>query len=172
MPLHNLNSVDKRGGYRYEGIKFYSGDHTDRHVVYPGDLIVANTDLSRENLLIGYSAIVPRLFGDSGIVSHHLYRVRARPSGRLSTVFLYCLLNSPQMHDVVAGYANGTTVTMLPIDALQMPTVVEPPRDLLDAFDALASDLEHRREQVVGNLKSWVRFETRCFRSWSPVSYG
>ena len=148
-PLHNLNSVDKRGGYRCEGIKFYSGDYADRHVVYPGDVIVANTDLGRENLLIGYSAIVPRLFGDSGIVSHHLYRVRARPSGRLSAVFLYRLLNSPQMHDVVAGYANGTTVTMLPKDALQMPAVVEPPRVLLETFDALALDLEHRREQAV-----------------------
>ena len=148
-PLHNLNSVDKRGGYRCEGIKFYSGDYADRHVVYPGDVIVANTDLGRENLLIGYSAIVPRLFGDSGIVSHHLYRVRARPSGRLSAVFLYRLLNSPQMHDVVAGYANGTTVTMLPKDALQMPAVVEPPRTLLETFDALALDLEHRREQAV-----------------------
>ena len=149
MPLHNLNSVDKRGGYRCEGIKFYSGDYADRHVVYPGDVIVANTDLGRENLLIGYSAIVPGLFGDSGIVSHHLYRVRARPSGRLSAVFLYRLLNSPQMHDVVAGYANGTTVTMLPKDALQMPAVVEPPSTLLETFDAVALDLEHRREQAV-----------------------
>ena len=154
MPLHNLNSVDKRGGYRCDGIKYYSGDYADRHVVCPGDVIVANTDLGRENLLIGYSAIVPRLFGDSGIVSHHLYRVRARPSGRLSTVFLYCLLNSPQMHDVVAGYANGTTVTMLPIDALQMPAVVEPPSALLEVFDELALGLEHRREQAVGESRT------------------
>ena len=149
LPLHNLNSVDKRGGYRCEGIKFYSGDYADRHVVHPGDVIVANTDLGRERLLIGYAAIVPELFGDSGIVSHHLYRVRTRPSGRLSTAFLYGLLNSSQMHDVVAGYANGTTVTMLPIDALQTPTVVVPPRALLEAFDALALLLEHRREQTV-----------------------
>ena len=149
VPLHNLNSVKKRGGYRCEGIKFYSGDYADRHVVHPGDVIVANTDLGRERLLIGYAAIVPRLFGDSGIVSHHLYRVRTRPSGRLSTAFLYALLNSSQMHDVVVGYANGTTVTMLPIDALQTPTVVVPPRSLLEAFDALALLLEHRREQTV-----------------------
>ena len=149
VPLHNLNSVDKRGGYRCEGIKFYSGDYADRHVVHPGDVIVANTDLGRERLLIGYAAIVPKLFGDSGIVSHHLYRVQIRPSGQLSTAFLYGLLNSSQMHDVVAGYANGTTVTMLPIDALQTPTVVVPPRALLEAFDALVLLLEHRREQTV-----------------------
>ena len=97
--------------------------------------------------------MVPSLFGDFGIVSHHLYRVRTRPSGRLSTMFLYCLLNSPRMHNVVAGYANGTTVTMLPPDALQMPTVVEPPGDLREAFDELALSLEHRREQAVGESR-------------------
>ena len=144
VPLHNLNSVDKRGGYRCEGIKFYSGDYADRHVVRPGDVIVANTDLGRERLLIGYAAIVPRLFGNSGIVSHHLYRVRTRSSGRLSTAFLYGLLNSPHMHDVVAGYANGTTVTMLPRDALQTPTVVVPPTALLETFDALALHLARK----------------------------
>ena len=154
VPLHNLNSVDKRGGYRCEGIKFYSGDYADRHVVRPGDVIVANTDLGRERLLIGYAAIVPRLFGNSGIVSHHLYRVRTRSSGRLSTAFLYGLLNSPHMHDVVAGYANGTTVTMLPRDALQTPTVVVPPTALLETFDALALHLEHRREQTVRESQS------------------
>ena len=42
------------------------------------------------------------------------------------------------MHDVVAGYANGTTVNMLPMDALQKPMVVVPPMALLEAFDALA----------------------------------
>ena len=154
VPLHNLNSVDKRGGYRCEGIKFYSGDYADRHVVRSGDVIVANTDLGRERLLIGYAAIVPRLFGNSGILSHHLYRVRTRPSGRLSTAFLYGLLNSPQMHDVVAGYANGTTVTMLPRDALQTPAVVVPPTPLLESFGALVLHLEHRREQTVRESQS------------------
>ena len=38
---------------------------------------------------------------------------------------------------------------MLPKDALQMPAVVEPPGALLEAFEALALDLEHRREQAV-----------------------
>ena len=154
VPLHNLNSVDKRGGYRCDGIKFYSGDYADRHVVRPGDVIVANTDLGRERLLIGYAAIVPRLFGTFGIATHHLYRVRTRPSGRLSTAFLYRLLNSPQMHDVVAGYANGTTVTMLPRDALQKPTVVVPPMTLLEVFDMLALHLEHRREQTVRDSRN------------------
>ena len=149
VPLHNLNSVREGGEYKYEGLKFYSGEYAERHCVRPGDVIVANTEQGHERLLIGYAAIVPKLFGSDGIYSHHIYRLRPRSHGALSPLFLHLLLNSPRMHDLVSGYANGTTVNMLPIDAVQKPMVVVPPKRLLDAFDALALHLEHRREEAV-----------------------
>jgi type I restriction enzyme S subunit len=124
MPLHNLNSVYESGGYKFEGIKYYAGEYAERHVVRPGDVIVANTEQGHDRLLIGYAAIVPRLFGDRGIASHHIYRLRPKSRSPLTAVFLCHLLNSPQMHDVVSGYANGTTVNMLPIDGVQKPKIV------------------------------------------------
>ena len=154
VPLHNLNSIHEGGGYKYEGIKYYSGEYKDRHVVRTGDVIVANTEQGHDRLLIGYAAIVPGLFGDRGIYSHHVYRLRPRSSGHLSAPFLHLLLNSPWMHDVVSGYANGTTVNMLPMDAVQKPMVVVPPMALLEAFDALALRLQHRREQAVRDSRT------------------
>ncbi len=148
-PLHNLNSIHEGGGYKYEGIKFYAGDHAERHVVRPGDVIVANTEQGHERLLIGFAAIVPNLYGDRGICSHHVYRLRPRDTGRLSAAFLQLLLNSQRMHDLVSGYANGTTVNMLPMDAMQKPLVLVPPRALIEAFDGLAVEIEHRREHSV-----------------------
>ena len=53
------------------------------------------------------------------------------------------------MHDLVSGYANGTTVNMLPIDGVQRPFFVVPPRALVEAFDLTAACSEHRREQAV-----------------------
>ena len=149
MPLHNLNSIREGGGYKYEGIKYYSGEYSDRHRVRPGDVIVANTEQGHNRLLIGHAAVVPEVFGPHGIASHHVYRVRARPNGRLSTAFLHLLLNSSIMHDAVSGYANGTTVNMLPIDALQRPPVVIPPKALVEALDAIALCAEKQREQIV-----------------------
>ena len=149
MPLHNLNSIREGGGYKYEGIKYYSGEYSDRHRVRPGDVIVANTEQGHNRLLIGHAAVVPEVFGPHGIASHHVYRVRAKPNGRLSTAFLHLLLNSSIMHDAVSGYANGTTVNMLPIDALQRPPVVIPPKALVEALDAIALCAEKQREQIV-----------------------
>jgi type I restriction enzyme S subunit len=154
LPLHNLNSIYEGGGYKYEGIKYYAGEYTDRHVVRPGDVIVANTEQGHDRLLIGYAAVVPRLFGDQGIASHHIYRLRPKPGGLLTPIYLCHLLNSPEMHDVVSGYANGTTVNMLPIDGLQKPKIICPPRTVVVAFDSLASNAEHRREETVAESRT------------------
>ena len=149
VSLHNLNSVFEGGGYKYEGIKFYSGKYKEFHRVHPGDLIVANTEQGHHRLLIGYAALVPGTFGTDGIASHHIYRLRARRVSWLSTRFLLFLLNSRRMHDIVSGYANGTTVNMLPIDGVQRPPFVVPPRVLVETLDLLASCSENRREQSV-----------------------
>ena len=149
VPLHNLKSIYEGGGYKYEGIKYYSGEHAKRHVVLPGDVIVANTEQGHERLLIGYAAVVPSVYGNYGIASHHIYRVRPKPGSRLEASYLCFLLNSPQMHDLVSGFANGTTVNMLPIDALQKPPIVCPPRPLVGAFDALAMNARQRCEELL-----------------------
>ena len=149
VPLHNLNSIREGGGYKYEGVKYYSGEYSNRHRVRPGDVIVANTEQGHDRLLIGYAAVVPKMFGNHGIASHHVYRLRARLNGRLSTAFLHLLLNSSRMHDAVSGYANGTTVNMLPIDALQRPLVVIPPKALSEALDTVAVHAEQQRERIV-----------------------
>jgi type I restriction enzyme, S subunit len=154
MPLHNLNSVYEGGGYKYEGIKYYSGDYAERHVVSPGDVIVANTEQGHDRLLIGYAAIVPASFGGRGIASHHLYRLRPRPGSPLTPSFLCWLLNSPHMHDVVSGYTNGTTVNMLPVDGVQKPLVVWPPKALVAAFDSIAVNAELRRDEMFSESRT------------------
>ena len=149
VPLHNLNSIHEGGGYKYEGIKYYSGEHAERYVVLPGDLIVANTKQGHERLLIGYAAVVPSVYGNYGIASHHVYRVRPKPGSRLEASYLCFLLNSPQMHGLVSGFANGTTVNMLPVDALQKPPIVCPPGHLVEAFEALATNVRQRCEELL-----------------------
>ncbi|MFI5181433.1 MAG: restriction endonuclease subunit S [Thermoanaerobaculia bacterium] len=148
LPLHNLNSVHEGGAYKHEGIKFYRGEYSQRHLVRPGDVIVANTEQGHDRLLIGHAAVVPRGFGPTGIFSHHLYRVRLRRDSTLTPLYLCHMLNSRRMHDVVSGYANGTTVNMLPAEGLRLPSFVIPPIGLIQAFDYFAT-LVHQRQEVL-----------------------
>jgi type I restriction enzyme S subunit len=53
------------------------------------------------------------------------------------------------MHDLISGYANGTTVNMLPLDGVQQPKITVPPRRLVKEFDELAKKIEARREETI-----------------------
>lgn len=154
MPLHNLNSVHEGGGYKYEGIKYYNGDFADRHVVHPGDVVVANTEQGHDRLLIGYAAIIPRTFGQAGIFSHHLYRVRPQSKSCVTPALLSHMLNSVTLHDIVSRYANGTTVNMLPVDGLRLPRFALAPAELIRIFDEFACLVHERQQGLVDEVQT------------------
>lgn len=149
IPMHNLNSVYEGGGYKHAGIKYYAGEYREKHLVRPGDLIVANTEQGFDHLLIGHAAVVPDCFGSEGLYSHHLYRVRTKPSSPFNAHYLLQLFNNPRWHYWISGFSNGTTINMLPKDALEMPLLVVPPKPLIDKFTALA---EATQAQIESNL--------------------
>ena len=149
VPMHNLNSIYEGGGYKHDGLKRYDGDYRAQHVARAGDVIVANTEQGHQRLLIGYAAIVPACFGLETLFSHHIYRVRPNQESRLTADYLCHLLNTSVMHDIVSGYANGTTVNMLPIDGLQSPLIVVPSARAISAFTEIAESARLRHEEIV-----------------------
>ncbi len=149
IPMHNLNSIYEGGGYKEDGIKYYTGNFQDRHVTQPGDVLVANTEQGHDRLLIGFAAIVPRHLGDKGLFSHHLYRIQTNRSSALSADYVCKLLNTRSMHGVVSGYATGTTVNMLPVDALRIPSIVVPPSQLVTAFSRVAEAARERQYSLL-----------------------
>ena len=58
------------------------------------------------------------------------------------------------MHDTVSGYANGTTVNMLPIDGLQSPLVVVPPPVIVRAFDKFAEAARKRHGEMMDESRT------------------
>jgi type I restriction enzyme, S subunit len=138
LPMHNLNSVYEGGGYKHEGLKYYAGEYRDKHLLEPGDMIVTNTEQGFDHLLIGHAAIVPRCYGPKGLFSHHIYRVRHKPTSPFSPHYLVELFNNRRWHYWISGFSNGTTINMLPMDALEMPLLVVPPVELVKKFTALA----------------------------------
>ena len=147
MTLLNLNSVYEGGGYKSAGVKRYDGDFKEQHVVRPGDVIVTNTEQGHERRLIGFAALVPERIAQPALFSHHLFRVRTHADSGLSNDFICRWLNTSSAHDVVSGYANGTTVNMLPIDGLQSPLLCVPPKDLCAHVTSLSESSRHKQER-------------------------
>lgn len=128
------------------GIKFYSGDYKERHLVHSGDVIVANTEQGHEFRLIGCPAIVPRHFGDTGIFSQHIYRVVPKETSYLSRDFLYFPVIEHGVREQIISATNGSTVNMLAIDGLQRPTFKLPPKSRVLAFTEIALENRQKRE--------------------------
>jgi len=150
LPMHNLNSIFEGGGYKHAGIKYYQGEYREKHLVDPGDMIVTNTEQGFDHLLIGYAAIVPRCFGSKGLFSHHIYRVRFKPTSPFNPHYLVELFNNRRWHYWISGFSNGTTINMLPIDALEMPLLVVPPKELVKQFTAIA---QAAHDQIEDNIQ-------------------
>lgn len=146
IPMHNLNSVYEGGGYKYEGIKFYTGEYKERHLLSPGEIIVTNTEQGFKYLLIGYPAIVPKYFGEKGIFSHHIFGVRPKNESHVTLQFIYHLLLTPFVREQVIACTNGTTVNMLSVDGLRTPKFVLPPPELIDEFESIAAPVSARIE--------------------------
>jgi type I restriction enzyme S subunit len=137
IPMHNLNSVFEGGGYKYEGIKYYSGEYKERHLVKSGDVIITNTEQGHEMLLIGFPAIVPKYYGDNGIFSQHIYKLKLKDS-TFSESFLYFLLMTYDVRDQISGATNGSTVNMLPKDGIEWAKFKLPPQNKINNFTKLA----------------------------------
>ena len=134
LPMHNLNSVYEGGGYKSDGIKYYSGLYKPRHLVHPGDIIVTNTEQGHEHRLIGFPAIVPDTFGEVGLFSQHIYKVKPLNSTYLTNEFVYYLLMTSSVREQITAATNGSTVNMLAIDGLQRPEFKLPPKQLVKQF--------------------------------------
>ena len=145
MAMHNLNSIREGGGYKHDGLKYYDGPCKERYTAHPGDVIVANTEQGHDRLLVGHAAIVPGRHR-SGLFTHHLYRVRARKP--LNSEYVCHLFNTAAMHDAVSGYATGTTVNMLPVDALKIPGILVPEPRILAVFGTVAATIRGRTEAI------------------------
>lgn len=124
-PLVNLGNFPAGSGWMNRSkTKFYTGDFTARHVVNPGDVVVANTDLTQQRAVLGRAVLVPPDLGAS-LFSHHVFAVRfhARADLRLP---LWAQLATSAARDRLIGYATGTTVAGLPREALLDFMVVAP----------------------------------------------
>lgn len=154
MPLHNLNSIREGGGYKEDGIKHYVGEYRERDRVRPGDVIVANTDLTQNARVIGSPAIIPRSFGDDGLYSQDLCRLRPVDGSPLTLRCLYLLLASPRMRHEVSSYANGTTVLHLAMDGLKKPLIAVPPGELVERFDATVTPMFDQQDALAAESKT------------------
>ena len=152
----NLEEYFTNSVFRPEKLKFYTGEYKSKHTVHPGDIIVANTDLTQAREVLGSAIRVPNLGYKDVICTHHISIVR---DSKISNNFIMGLLNASKYRSRVAGFATGTTVLALPNDAILNCEFLCPSETEIHEFDLIAGPMY--KQMDVANSENDVLMITR-----------
>ena len=145
VPMVNLGNILPNSVFRPEKLKFYTGDFKSKVIVKPGDIVVANTDLTQAREVLGSAILIPDLGYPTIICSHHISIVR---DCRISKYFIHGMLNSPSYRERVIRFATGTTVLALPSETILNCEFALPPNELIAEYDAIAESFYLKTEQL------------------------
>jgi type I restriction enzyme S subunit len=132
VDLVNLKCFNRGGGFRKDGLKKFVGGYKESQVVRRGDIVLCNTDMTQERMIVARSALVPTLPTGIGVVSHHVYRIEVR--NNTNTLWLYSFLRWSNFPDIVKNHANGANVLGLARERITDFQTKIPPKELQDDF--------------------------------------
>lgn len=154
LPFINLKSIDRGGGYRPDGLKWYSGKFKNSQVVEPGDLLLCCTDLTKQKAILGYPILVPDIGYSKFCISLDLAKIVVDES-RILKSFLFLLLQDRKMREFMQSRSSGTTVMHLktsevPSVEVALPPLAEQKRivDLISSVDSYIEALRMQFEKV------------------------
>lgn len=121
--LVTLKSIDRNGGYKINGLKPYVGEYKPAQVVAPGEIVVAQTDLTQGAEIVGRGVRVPASLEYETLVAS-LDLAIVRPINDMPVEYLLGLLTSEDFRQWCRSRVTGTTVLHLAKDAI--PTWIAP----------------------------------------------
>lgn len=112
------------------GMRLYSDDIPDTHIVKPKDIIIATRQQSENMPILGFPAMIPpSLKYERLVIASNLYRVVN--NSNLSNEFIYQILKSDEYQTRIKEQTKGTTVGMITKDAIEDFIFQAPEMELL-----------------------------------------
>lgn len=143
--LVTLKSFDRNGGYKPEGLKPYVGPYKPQQVISPGEIAVAQTDLTQGAEVVGRAVRVPADASADTLVAS-LDLVIVRPTGKMPTEYLFGVLSQDRFRQHCRNHTTGTTVLHLAKDAIPSYLVPVIAIELQHAYAEFARPLIERAD--------------------------
>jgi len=145
-----LNSIKEGGGLKDDGWTWVKSDKLrERHFIKEGDLVIANTEQSKDGSLIGSPAVVhfPEWYKkDKAVFSHHISKLLLRISN-VDVNFLFYYLSFVQ--PLAKKYHTGTGVWGLNVDSWARDLLIPlPPLDEQKRIAGVLSIIDSGIESV------------------------
>lgn len=158
--MFNLGCFNAPRIYAFDNIKRYTGAYKERHIVKAGDLIVANTDMTQDRVILGRPLIIPEGF-ISSFISHHVFKLALSPANKSALRnFLFFSLKQSKFRERAIGYATGTTVLSLSKEVFENYILAIPPSNILNKFNEICDPIffsiqaNHQKMHSLLNLRN------------------
>ncbi|MCL5125307.1 MAG: restriction endonuclease subunit S [Deltaproteobacteria bacterium] len=147
-----LKCIAKGGGFNFNGIKYYRGKTEDDQLVQPGDLIIANTDLTRAGDVIGAPLVVPKIrSGERYVISMDISKLITDGSV-LDKDYLYHFLTSSNARNYMQSISNGSTVLHLKVKLVDLLKIPMPElsvqKKVAEMLNAIETQI-HKSDQII-----------------------
>lgn len=152
VPILNLKTFLPGGGYRGHGLKFFRAGHDQRFVLAAGQVVVANTELTKAGDIIGAPALVP-MSGGPYLHTHHVTRVDAIEE--VLPRFLFYALCGSGAREHARAHSSGTTVLGVSTESLAATHLLLPPLAEQRKIAAILSSVDEtieKTEAVIAQL--------------------
>ena len=164
LPFLTLKSISKSGGYSPVGLKFYKGDFKPHHLIESGNILFANTDLTRDGDVVGSPLYFDSFeFQTKPLYSMDLSKLVVNPSqsdGR----FLYYLLMTDRIKRFMINASAGSTVLHLDTKSVKSLLISLPPlreqkkiASILFSMDEIIEKKKHKILQTQSLKKSLMQ---------------
>lgn len=151
--LVTLKSFDRNGGYSLRGLKEYAGPFKPAQQIAPGELVVAQTDLTQAAEVVGRAVRVPGATGYEKLVAS-LDLAIVRPRQDSPVEFLLGVMLQGRFRAHCRSRTSGTTVLHLASDAIpsfQAPLVS---RDIQENFASVTRPMLQLRDSLEYEMDS------------------
>jgi type I restriction enzyme S subunit len=153
IPMINLKCVDRNGGFRYDGIKYYKGEYKPQHVVTHGDLLVAMTDLTQDRSVVGSPLLAPNIKSKSDVIASLDLSILKQIDEDFPNLnlYFYYLMRTKQYHEYIVGFGNGSTVVHLDKMGIVNYRALLPTKEVVEGFnnqvESIRKMIELNREE-------------------------
>jgi len=160
--LINLKCFEKFGGFNKDGIKFYKGEYEDKYILEKDDLIIANTDITRNGDVIGYPVLVPDFEKRVVLFTMDVSRLKIKNKDQMITGYLFYLLRTRWAHWYMYSHSPGTTVLHLDVnsvDELPVPKVnITDQGNIVNKLKSIEKNIEKYQNlaKTVGQIKKQI----------------
>ncbi len=151
-----IKCVAKAGGFRPSGIKYYKGPVRPEELLREGDLLIANTDLTRAGDIVGCPVAVPGLVGPQVTMSMDLSKLVINEEV-VDPRFLYHRLMLGDARSFMREHSSGSTVlhlktSMVPRLQVTLPASTVEQRCVARVLDTLDTTIR-QTEAIIEKLK-------------------